>query len=293
MSQYFHLLTLIIILFISNSNVYSQLSSSESLTFYADVLTNASSLENRIHANEKFIEELDQTLSLKESFKNSLESLPWIFVRYAPSREFRFISWQLELDKKQFQYFTYFQSETGKVIKISDDNQTLELRETYSATNGYAAIIHQIIPFDNYYLLASYRQKPNGISQKICEVLDVKNGEPSFGKSLFYESADVPNGRGKKRVIMTYSSVASASMNINLNDIEKVIVFDHIISVPGKTSKEGMIQVPDGSFEAYVQNGPDKWLYNPNLYEGLEYNPKTQSKPTNRKNTVKNSKKPR
>ena len=54
MSQYFHLLTLITILFISNSNVYSQLSSSESLTFYADVLTNASSLENRIHANEKF-----------------------------------------------------------------------------------------------------------------------------------------------------------------------------------------------------------------------------------------------
>ena len=79
MSQYFHLLTLIIILFISNSNVYSQLSSSESLTFYADVLTNASSLENRIHANEKFIEELDQTLSSKESFKNSLDSLPWIF----------------------------------------------------------------------------------------------------------------------------------------------------------------------------------------------------------------------
>jgi hypothetical protein len=274
--------TTIISLFFWVSNVDSHAQSNEvdQLAFYADVMVNASSAEHRIHANEVFKIELESALNKDNSFDNSFEDVPWIFVRYAPSKDFRFISWQVEESKDQFKYYSYFQLESGELVKWADNIEDIETRETYTSTNGYSSIIHQVIPSDDYYLLASYRQRRDGIAQKICEVLTIENGNPSFGKSLFYENDDVPDGRGKKRVIMNYSPVAGASMNININDDEKLIVFDHIISVPGKTAQEGMIQVPDGSYEAYVLKEGNRWLYNPNLYEGLEYNPKSEPRPT-------------
>ena len=278
-----HLLICFICIF-SFINAHSQNESIDQLAFYADVLTNASSAEHRVHANRMFLKELQTILADDESFKNALENVPWIFVRYAPSRKFRFISWQVDVGQGKFKYHTFYQNNLGDIIEIKGDQEEIELRAGFPLEDAYRSIIHQIIPVDDYFLLAAFKQLSDGSAMKICEVLSFDSGRPQLGKSIFYEDESIPEGRGKKRVIMRYSPVASASMNINVHDAERVIVYDHIIPVPGKTAQEGMINVPDGSYEAYVQSAPNRWLYNPNLYEGLEYNPKTQSRPQGRLN---------
>ncbi|MEE9371609.1 MAG: hypothetical protein V3V00_01000 [Saprospiraceae bacterium] len=271
------------ILFTSIDLIQAQTNSINDLAFYADVLTNAAETEHRKYANEKFKTTLDNIIDSSDSFDNDFKDIPWLFVRYNPTKDFRILSWQLKGADESYIYYTIFQEKDGSSQYFSNSSHEIDQRQSYSLANSYSAIFHEIVAVDDYFLLLAYRQIANGLTQKICDVLTFNNRKPIIGKSIFYQNESIPSGRGKKRVIMTYSSVASASMNVNIDGDEKAVVFDHIISVPGKETGQGLIYVPDGIYEAYEYKSAQLWIYNPNLYAGLQYNPKTQSKPPSRK----------
>ena len=252
------------------------------LAFYADVMSNASVAEHRSYASKMFSNLITERLNTADSFEDGLEDLPWVFVRYDDERKFRFISWQVEENDEEFKYAVFYQSNNGELSKLGNENIDLDRRARYVGSDIYPTIIHSIDSFEDYYLISAYRQLPQGKVQKIIDVLTFEENKPVLGKSIFYENEQVLSGRGHKRVILNYSSVAAASLNMNLEAEEKSIVYDHIIDVPGKLDGEGMVSVPDGTYEAYIHKGKDKWVYVSNLYEGLEYNPKTSSPPTER-----------
>jgi len=138
------------------------------------------------------------------------------------------------------------------------------------------------LAFEDYYLISGYRQLGKHRAQKICEVLSIENGKPKLGKAVFNEDTKTPEGRGKKRIVLNYSPVAKANINVNADD--KIIVFDNIITVPGRNPEEGMLQVPDGSYQAYEYNAEGKWIYNEKLYTEF------QETPLNGRKTSSNSK---
>jgi len=252
------------------------------LAFYADVMINATAPEHRIFASDQFETLLEERINPLTSFDDEMKDIPWIFVKYNEARSLRIISWQVQKEEGQFDYGMYLQRKGEEPQRIGQSGVTLDKRAKYSSNDMYTAIIHNITAQDDYFLISSYRQIEGNKIQKSVDVLSFDGENPVFGLPIFYENEKVPDGRGHRRIEMTYSNVASASVNLNLDGEQKTVVYDHIIEVPGKATGEGMIQVPDGSYEAYIYQSPYRWLYKSNLYEGLQYNPKTSSGPARR-----------
>ena len=253
----------------------SDLSPVTNLAFYADILTNASAPEHRTHAHELFRQELDNLLHGQESFINTMDDVPWIFVKYNKDKSFRLISWQLEKEENEFDYFTIFQSSDGMFTYFNSDVESIEEREKYDLDHSYSAIFHNIYSYEDYFILSAFRQIDGKRSQKICEVLTLKNGKPILGKAIFNQDKNTPEGRGKKRIILQYSPVAKANINVNIDD--GIIIYDHVITIPGRNPDEGILQVPDGSYQAYEFDGGGKWIYKEKLYAEIQETPLNKS----------------
>lgn len=261
-------------LFISVS-LHCQKKNGYALAFYADVLTNASVAEHRVLAHEKFKEGIEIAFKAENSFTNSFNEIPWIFVKYDPDSSFRFISWQVEKREEEFSYFNVFQKANGDYQFFGRNQKEIGARNKYSLADAYGALYLDLVPFDDYYLLSAYRRTGNKLAQRICDVLSFEGGEPVFGKSIFNKDENTLAGRGKKRVVLTYSSVARANLNINADD--RIIIFDHIVSIPNKdNSKGGFLLVPDGSYEAYEYTDKDAWIYKEKLYDQVQATPLNQ-----------------
>ncbi len=202
-------------LFISVS-LHCQKNNGYDLAFYAGILTNASVAEHRVLAHEKFKEGIEIAFKAENSFTNPFNEIPWIFVQYDPDSSFRFISWQVEKDKSEFSYFNVFQQATGDYHFFGRNHKKIGARDQYSLTDVYGALFLDLVPFDDYYLLSAYRRTGNKLSQRICDVLSFEGGEPVFGKSIFNKDENTLAGRGKKRVVITYSAVARVNLNIEV-----------------------------------------------------------------------------
>ena len=267
-SKYFILSALALIW----SLTHGQEGQNPDLSFYADVLTNASAPENRAFANDKFKEGLEKALNAKNSFATLFSDIPWIFVKYDTDSTFRIISWQLEKEEDQFSYFNVFQKENGAFEFFGRDLMEIGNRDKLSLREAYGAIFYEVIPFEDYYLLSAYRRIDNKQTQKICDVLTIEDDGPVFGKAIFNKDENTLKGRGKKRVVVTYSSIAKANLNINAN--EGIIIFDHIVSIASKDASEGgILLVPDGSYEAYEYTDGGVWLYKEKLYDDIQATP--------------------
>ena len=242
------------------------------LDFYADVLTNASAPRNRELANDLFKKGLLEYLVAPNSFTNNFSEIPWLFVRYDPDSTFRLISWQLEGDDDDFAYFNIYQKSDGEFTSFGHQIEELSERETYPINEVYSALFHNLVPFEDYFLVSGYRKIKGKRTQRICDILTIENGKPLFGKPIFNKDESTPIGRGKKRIIQTYSSVAKANLNINVDD--GIIIFDHIISIPSKNPEEPeFMLVSDGSYEAYEYSNNKIWLYKEKLYDQVQATP--------------------
>ena len=267
---------------LSNSTeIFSQDNSIFGLDFYADVLTNASATGNRVLANDIFKKGLVEALSEHNSFSNTFSEIPWLFVKYDPDSTFRLISWQLEREKDDFVYYNFHQKSNGEYTSFGNQIENISERETYLLSNVYSALFHSLVPFKDYFLVSGYRKIEGKRTQRICDILKIDDGQPIFGRPIFNKDETTPNGRGKKRVILTYSSVAKANLNVNVDD--GIIIFDHIIGIPSKNPDEpGFILVPDGSYEAYEYSDNEVWMYKEKLYDQVQATPLDQPLKSNK-----------
>jgi hypothetical protein len=244
----------------------------DELAFCADVMTNASSPEHRIHADEQFTAKLNTELETIGSFQNRFESIPWIFIQYNQDSSWRFISWQLEMEKDDFEYRNVFQKSDGEFSLFGKNQIEISEREEYGLKDVYSAVYYDLIPFEDYYFILGYRRNKNNITQRICEVFKFENGNPTFGLPIFKENINTPDGRGKRRIIINYTSTAKANLNVSPSD--RTIIFDHIISIPNRDPNEGgMLLVPDGSYSAFEFVDQNSWIFKEKLYSDIQATP--------------------
>jgi hypothetical protein len=114
-------------------------------------------------------------------------------------------------------------------------------------------------------------------NKKVIEVLSFKNDRPVFGHTVFDG-----NGKTRKRVVFEYTR--QASMLLNYDEDQHLIVFDHLSPPDKKLTGKYDFYGPDLSYDGYrFTNG--RWRYVENLdmknkpvsHEGDYIDPKKQA----------------
>jgi len=241
------------------------------LGFYADVLVNADGDEHRVEAHNIFYHHLKEELALPNAFDNKFEELKWISFQYPQDSSFRLVSWQLKRSDNEYDYFCFYQHQSGFTKELKNTtsiSRGIEYDE-FSADNYLGQIYIAIETFKDekgpYHMVFGFRQMNQFSKSKIADVIRINSdGSPSFNHPMFNMKDDDIRPRIKHRIIVQYSADALASIiyNPGLN----MVVHDHMIQKPGFIAGQGMTQYPDGSYEGYEsKNGA--WEYVEKLYD--------------------------
>ncbi len=231
-------------------NFYAQNKDLRNITFYSDVSQSAISAQHRLHADSLLQASVRIYLQKPESRKDFSDDCIWLNVQYTPDSTLRIVSWQLNLNDSLFSYRAFLQNlRSGELFEMQELPVIPKnsVYQTLDAAHWYGGIYYDIkaVQFSNHsaFLLFGFRIVKGKQKEKFCDVLwfDDAN-QPQFGLPVFqYDEDDI-----RHRIFIDYDFRARGYMQYD--EKKKRILFDHIIEVP---SHEGMMRVPDGSYEGF------------------------------------------
>jgi hypothetical protein len=238
----------------------------DSLTDMGKKFINAESGPERMNANAVFIKTLVRALKIPHSFNFPFDSVKSITIRNSPDNRFRLITWHLDFDDGSYRYFGTIQMNTGEKLlmyPLSDYSPFIKKPEdtVTDNTKWYGAQYYKIIPVyteqNPYYVLLGWKGNTVKTNKKVIDVLTFRDDRPVFGHSVFDG-----NGKVRKRVVFEYTR--QASMWLNYDDDQHLIVFDHLSPPDKKMTGKYDSYGPDLSYDGYrFKNG--RWEYVENL----------------------------
>lgn len=236
----------------------------------------ADSAFDRNDANYLFIRKLVQVLRQGSAYAYPFDSLKAISILEAPDKSFKLFSWQIKQEGASYRHF-------GCILKNDKENTLLPLLDqsdelapgtdtVVGNKNWFGAAYYQILPDIKkvkgikYYTLIGYDSFEPFSQRKIIDVLWFNDaGEPKFGAPIF----QLPGGLFT-RVIFEYAK--DANMQLRWDDVNKMIVADHL--VPRNEANRGLYfdYATDGSFDGFsFKKG--KWNYKDNVDLRMKTNP--------------------
>lgn len=225
----------------------------------------------RVVASGELEELLQKTLEIEGSYTYNFNDLEGISILQAPNKDFRIFSWQLYVDKNDYQYRGFIQKKDGTVYKLEDKSDEMRGVEfsILKPENWYGALYYNMQAFQHEgqdcYLLFGLDTYGFFNRRKVLDILYFdESGRPRFGKTVL----EMKDGRGQlrqvKRMILEYSATVSVTLNYN-KDLQKV-VFDHLIY--GSPVKGEMpTNVPDGSYSGMEMTKEGLWRYVDKIYK--------------------------
>lgn len=224
--------------------------------------------EARFTACKSLIKELVNALKTPNSFNYDFAALKGVNVLSAPDSSFRFFTWELHVDRDNYQHYGAIQFNSGKLKLLPLIDRGSKIRqnpETVITSNenwlGYVA--YKLLPggtFDGkkYYLLFGYDRYGIYRRQKILDVFYFdEQGVPSFGLPVFVTYT--PEGHlleDRTRLILQYSAEASVAMRFE--DESQRIIYENLILAKGPND-EGPVNMPDGSYHALELGKDGRW----------------------------------
>lgn len=270
-------------LFLSIGNTFAQSSpdstsmanyQAKAQAFITDVLTNREQ-ERRIMASDSLELLLQEVLARPGSFGYAFEGLEGISMQVPADKAFRLFTWQLYIDKENYQYRGFLQMPDERVIRLKDDSDDMKVPDFYSygPKEWYGALYYNIRSFEhegqNMYLLFGYDAFSFFNRRKLLDVLHFKNGQPVFGAPVIEVKDAMGRMREVHRFLLEYSS--SVSLSLNWSKEEKMIVFDHLIQA-GVIKDAGPSNVPDGSYSG-LKYKKGRWEYVDKVYHRISDKP--------------------
>jgi len=238
----------------------------DSLTEMGKKFINGESGPERMNANATFIKTLVRALKIPHSFNFPFDSVKSITIRNSPDNRFRLITWHLDFDDGSYRYFGTIQMNTGDKLlmyPLSDYSPFIKKPEDTITDNTkwFGAQYYKIIPVyteqNPYYVLLGWKGYTVKANKKVIDVIYFKNDRPVFGHAVFDG-----NGKVRKRVVFEYTR--QASMLLNYDDDQHLIVFDHLSPPDKKMAGQYDSYGPDLSYDGYrFKNG--RWEYVDNL----------------------------
>ncbi len=204
-------------------------------------------------ANDSLHITFSEALALEEAkgYKFEQTQFQGISVVASPDNAVTFFTWQYFVNDSTYLYGGYLHTKEGKTFALTDKAREhrnafqLRLRES----NWYGALYYRIIPFEanqkTMYLLFGYNAHSFFARRKLLDVLYFENDKPRFG----YPAIEMKSNKGQlqtvQRFVMEYS--ASVSVILNYSDLQKMIIFDHLI-YGAPVEGGGSTNIPDGSY---------------------------------------------
>lgn len=248
--------------------------SEDTLGILGYAVVNDSIADNRFLACRGMIPALVRALKTPNSFHYKFERLKNISIQYPQDSSFRIFTWQLYVDKDEYKYYGAIQMNTPdlKLYPLIDRsaNVTDVEQEVLSADKWYGSVYYNIKQTKSkegtYYLLFGFDGYTFFNKRKVIDVLRFdKAGKPVFGAPVFVNEEKGKPTRPKKRLFLEYS--AASSVRLNYDEALEMIVFDHLVPMQGQYD-EGMVMVPDGSYQAYkLEKGV--WKYLPTVLHAI------------------------
>lgn len=206
--------------------------------------------------NALFINSLEKSLLLPNSYTYPFDSLNDIARLSSPDQSFRIYNWNIPWEDGTHSYYGFIQKKQIIITKkgmfkkekhehillfpLIDKSASVRNEESYVSDNKkwLGMLYYKIIPKKTknktFYTLLAWDGNNKFSSKKIIDVLTfAKNGTPSFGNYLFNM-----NKLHQKRVIFEYSKLCS--MSLKYDEKKESIIFDHLI--PTQPQLEGQFQ---------------------------------------------------
>jgi hypothetical protein len=234
------------------------------MKFYGDAMFSLKLPENKAFAEAHF-QELASRLIQNNNDSNLLTFHPSFIITESDDHSIKIISWQIEIQNKDYHYCAYIFSKNNKPVFLKSINRNLDRinYESMDRDNWYGAMYYHFLPItlDGFYTVFGYRFSNTGFKYRIIELIKIEDGKVIFGAPRFkYKDAKGEEDFGYRKLI-AYSP--SANVALKYDEESKMIYYDHVEQFTDPKSAE-IILAPDGTFESYELND-QYWNYNPYL----------------------------
>ena len=253
----------------------------KSISFH---IYNNNSEPERYNASYTFIKTLVSALKTPHSFNFNFDSLKAISIQTPPDRKFKIFTWHVMNNDGSYRYYGTIQMNNpdGKLEMFPLIDFTAGIKKPADTVTSnqkwFGAQYYRIIPVTGnvrtpYYILLGWKGNNIKTNKKVIEILHFNNGQPVFGMPVFDGDK---NDLHKKRVIFEYTR--QASMVLNYDPKEAMIVFDHLAPPDPKLEGRYDLYGPDFSYDGYkLQNGrlrfvTDLKVENPPTEKDDQYN---------------------
>jgi len=236
----------------------------DTIAVLARGVMNAEIPDERLYACHQMIPTLVRALKINNSFHYTFPRLENVSITYPQDSSFRIFSWQLKVSDGEYKYYGAIQwnQPALKLIPLVDRSDEMTDPENLNskATNWYGAVYYNIFPFklsdqSPAWLLFGYDSYSVNERRKIIDVIRMDQAQPVFGAQVF----KMNKNDTKSRVIYQFS--ADASIRVNYDEQEKMIVCDHLTKHTGHLPGQANTMVPDGSYEGYkLEKGIWKYI---------------------------------
>lgn len=256
----------------------------DSLKSISFQIYNNNSEPERYNASYTFIKTLVSALKTPHSFNFNFDSLKAISIQTPPDRKFKIFTWHVMNNDGSYRYYGTIQMNNpdGKLEMFPLIDFTAGIKKPADTVTSnqkwFGAQYYRIIPVTGnvrtpYYILLGWKGNNIKTNKKVIEILHFNNGQPVFGMPVFDGDK---NDLHKKRVIFEYTR--QASMVLNYDPKEAMIVFDHLAPPDPKLEGRYDLYGPDFSYDGYkLQNGrlrfvTDLKVENPPTEKDDQYN---------------------
>lgn len=237
--------------------------------------------ENRIKAEQVFQSTLEEALKADNSFQFPFESLESVSILYPSDSIFRIFTWQLYVDKNDYQYGGIIQvnNEKNQVYPLtdaSDDVEAYDLEyDVLGPNDWFGALYFNLHEFDTpkgkQYLLFGFDGFQFFNKRKVVEALYFNEaGQPVFGAPAFAKAETGYEASTKNRLYLEYSAEVAARLNYDPN--LEMVIMDNMVSMRSPYKGVGNVNVPDGSYIGYqLKNGI--WEYVEKVFNQVSEKP--------------------
>lgn len=242
----------------------AQYSSKQELSFYADVMINALEAEHRMRAGDKFHSLFNKYLNEEKTDNDFSFIQKFIPVQTPEDSTFQLISWAVQAESFNYNYFAYVIMPDGSHHSFVDNTELSSdiSYEEFGIDDWYGAMYYSVRKFGDDYLIFGKDANSEFSNQKVLDVLNIDGDKITLGKPIFENKEEL--GTYQSRICLSFS--ADAAVNLHYHSGLEMIIHDHLINRMGRIPGQGPAYLPDGSYEGYAfEEG--LWKYKEKLYD--------------------------
>ncbi len=247
----------------------------------SSALISDSTKANRIKAEKAFQTTLTEALKMENSFQFPFNGLESVSILYPSDSTFRIFTWQLYVDKSDYQYGGVIQlnNEKNQIFPLTDasnDIETYDLEyDVLGPSDWYGALYFNLHEFDTpkgkQYLLFGFDGFQFFNKRKVAEALYFDEaGQPVFGAPAFAKAETGYEASTKNRLYLEYSAEVAARLNYDPS--LEMVILDNLVSMRSPYKGVGNVNIPDGSYIGYqLKNGV--WEYVEKVFNQVSEKP--------------------